>query len=67
MLTMRLIGVNYSVREDGQSIGRIRLARERTLSIWLWNVTRHSVTPRASVGKGKVHSSTSMGRNWQSV
>ncbi len=31
MLTMRLIGVNdYTVHEDGQLIGRIRYASERT-------------------------------------
>ena len=40
MLTLRLIGVNdYSVREDAQNIGGIRLARERSPSIWPWNVT----------------------------
>ncbi len=40
MLTMRLIEPNdYTVHEDRQNIGRIRLARERTPSIWLWNVT----------------------------
>jgi hypothetical protein len=27
------------VLEDGQPIGRIRLARECSPSIWLWNVT----------------------------
>jgi hypothetical protein len=40
MLTLRMIGVNdYTVFEDGQRIGRIRYARERTPGIWLWNVT----------------------------
>ena len=40
MLTLRLIAPNdYTVLEDGQLIGRIRLARERTHPIWLWNVT----------------------------
>jgi hypothetical protein len=40
MLTLRLIAPNdYSVFEDGQLIGRIRLARERSPAIWLWNVT----------------------------
>jgi hypothetical protein len=40
MLALRLIAPNdYSVHEDGQYIGRIRLARERSPSIWLWNVT----------------------------
>ena len=39
MLTMRMIGQNdYSVREDGQPIGRIRYASERTPGIWIWNV-----------------------------
>ena len=40
MLTLRLIDPNdYTVHDDGQLIGRIRLARERTPSIWLWKVT----------------------------
>jgi hypothetical protein len=40
MLTMRMIGQNdYTVREDGQPIGRIRFASERTPGKWLWNVT----------------------------
>ena len=30
---------DYIVIDDGQRIGRIRLARERSPSIWLWNVT----------------------------
>ena len=39
MLKLRLIGIDdYSVLEDGQRIGRIRLAGERTPPIWLWNV-----------------------------
>jgi hypothetical protein len=40
MLTLRLIDPNdYVVLEDGQPIGRIRLARERSPAIWLWTVT----------------------------
>jgi hypothetical protein len=40
MLALRLIAPNdYSVLEDGQVIGRIRLARDRSPAIWLWNVT----------------------------
>ena len=39
MLT-RLIDPNdYLVLDDGQRIGRIRLARERSPPIWLWNAT----------------------------
>jgi hypothetical protein len=35
MLTMRMIGQNdCSIREDGQPIGRIRYAHERTPGIW---------------------------------
>ncbi|WP_453942764.1 hypothetical protein [Bradyrhizobium ottawaense] len=35
-----MIAVNdYSVLEDGQPIGRIRFAKERSPGIWLWNVT----------------------------
>lgn len=41
-LTLRMIGIrDYSVLEDGQRIGRIRYASERTPAIWLWNVTVH--------------------------
>ena len=40
MLALRLIAPNdYIVLEDGQRIRRIRLARERSPSIWLYNVT----------------------------
>ncbi len=40
MPTLRLIDPNdYAVLEDGQHIGRIRLARERSPAGWLWSVT----------------------------
>ena len=40
MLALRLIDTNdYIVLEDGHTIGRIRLARGRSPSIWLWHVT----------------------------
>jgi hypothetical protein len=40
MLALRLIGPNdYSVLEDGQTIGRIRLAQDRMPATSLWNVT----------------------------
>jgi hypothetical protein len=40
MITVRLIGLDdYSVHEDGQRIGRIRLAHERAPPIWVWTVT----------------------------
>jgi hypothetical protein len=40
MLALRLTAPNdYTVLEDGQPIGRIRLARERSPPIWLWTVT----------------------------
>ena len=40
MLTVRLIGLDdYSVREDGRTVGRIRLAQERAPAIWLWTIT----------------------------
>jgi hypothetical protein len=36
MLTMRTIGQqDYSVRDDGQPIGRIRYASERRPGIWM--------------------------------
>ena len=42
MLKLRLIGIDdYSVVEDKQRIGRIRLASERTPPIWLWTVNSH--------------------------
>jgi hypothetical protein len=42
MLKLRTIGIrDYSVLEDGQRIGRIRLAGERTPPIWLWNINVH--------------------------
>ena len=45
-LTMRLIGVrDYSVFEDGQRIGRIRFASERSAGIWLWHVQVHIPGP----------------------
>ncbi|WLB15023.1 hypothetical protein [Bradyrhizobium japonicum] len=41
-LTLKPIGPrDYSVRDDGQSIGRIRYAGERSPAIWLWNVIVH--------------------------
>jgi hypothetical protein len=40
MLALRLIDPNdYLVLEDGQTIGRIRLVRERSPAIWSWTVT----------------------------
>ena len=42
MLKLRRIGIrDYSVLEDDQRIGRIRLASERTPPIWLWTVNIH--------------------------
>ena len=39
-LALRPIGPNeYRVVESRKPIGRIRLARERSPPIWLWNVT----------------------------
>jgi hypothetical protein len=38
MLALRLTAPN-DYTEDGQPIGRIRLARERSPPIWLWTVT----------------------------
>ena len=52
MLTLRLIDPNdYTVHEDGQYIGRIRFASERTPGIWLWNVT--VTIPGAPYGSAK--------------
>ena len=42
MLKLRSIGIrDYSVLEDGQRIGRIRLATEHMPCVWLWSVTIH--------------------------
>jgi hypothetical protein len=35
----RLDDDDYSILEDGQPIGRIRHARDRTPPLWLWTVT----------------------------
>ena len=46
MVTLRMIGKNdYSVRDDGQRIGRIRYANKRTPSIWQWHVQVHMPSP----------------------
>lgn len=43
-LALRLIDLNgHWVHEDGQAIGRIRLARERSVSIWLWHVAVNTI------------------------
>jgi hypothetical protein len=40
LLTLRLIDPSdYTVHEDGQPIGRIRYAKERSPGLWLWTVT----------------------------
>jgi hypothetical protein len=46
MLTVRMTSVrDYCMSEDGQRIGRIRFASERTPGIWLWH--RSSAYSRA--------------------
>ena len=46
MLTMRMIGVrDYTVLEDGQRIGRIRFASERSPGVWLWHIQVHIPGP----------------------
>ena len=46
MLTLRLIGVrDYSIHEDGQRIGRIRFASERSPGVWLWHIQVHIPGP----------------------
>ena len=53
MLKLRRIGIrDYSVLEDDQRIGRIRLASERTPPIWLWTVTVH-LTGGLPMGSGR--------------
>jgi hypothetical protein len=64
MLTMRMTGVHdYSVFDDGQRIGRIRFASERTPGIWLFIFRGHrSGAPPASM----TPSGTSKRRGWRS-
>jgi hypothetical protein len=46
MLALRPIGQNdYNVIEDGERIGRIRYAGERTPGVWLWHVQVHIPGP----------------------
>lgn len=46
MLTFRVIGPDdYSVRDDGQTIGRIRHVKERVPGIWLWTITVRLLSP----------------------
>ena len=46
MLTMRMIGVrDYRVLEDGQRIGRIRFASERSPGVWPWHIQVHIPGP----------------------
>ncbi|GEC52225.1 hypothetical protein ABIF38_006387 [Bradyrhizobium japonicum] len=41
-LALRPIGIrDYSIIEDGQRIGRIRYASERSPGVWLWHVQVH--------------------------
>lgn len=48
MLALRPIGQNdYSVIEDGERIGRIRYASERSPGVWLWHVQVHIPGPPA--------------------
>ena len=43
---LRRIGPrDYSVLDDGQLVGRIRFASERSPAIWIWNVIVHIPTP----------------------
>jgi hypothetical protein len=53
MLALRPIGQNdYNVIEDGECIGRIRHARERTPAVWIWNVQVH-ITGGLPIGTAK--------------
>jgi hypothetical protein len=39
-LALRPIGSNdFAVIDDGNPVGRIRYAAERTNNVWMWNVT----------------------------
>ena len=52
MLTLRLIDPNdYTVHEDGQPIGRIRYAKERSPGLWLWTVAVNIPGPPYGDGK----------------
>ena len=59
-MTMRMIGQSdYSIRGNGQPIGRIRYASERTPGIWLWHVQVNIPGPpfgsASSVDEAKQH------------
>ncbi len=50
MLTLRAIGSDdFTVHEDGQYIGRVRYASERSPGLWLWTVTVTVPGARCSV------------------
>ncbi|QOG17539.1 hypothetical protein [Bradyrhizobium sp. SEMIA] len=50
MLTVRLIAPDdYAIRDDGHSVGRIRLATERSPAIWVWHITV-TIPDRAQFG-----------------
>jgi hypothetical protein len=52
MLTLRSTGdQDFNVFEDGQHIGRIRNAIERTPSAWLWHVQVHIPGPPAGTAR----------------
>jgi len=56
LLKLRSIGQNdYSVLEDRQRIGRIRLATERLPSIWLWQIQVHIPGAPSGIGRGPRH------------
>ena len=56
MLKLRSIGLtDYRVPEGRQSIGRIRLAKERTPPIWLWTVNIHLTGGLPKGGQGPRH------------
>ena len=56
MLKLRSIGLtDYRVLEGRQSIGRIRLAEERTPPIWLWTVNIHLTGGLPKGGQGPRH------------
>ena len=68
MLTLRLTGVrDYSVFEDGQRIGRIRFASERSPGVWLWHVQVHIPSRRSAAHRASMTPSGTSGRTgWRS-
>jgi hypothetical protein len=58
---------DYSIREDGQHIGRIRFASERTPGIWIWHSQVHIPGPPFGSARSLDEARRTSGRHgWRS-